>query len=217
MPVKVSVKFVGTQRKKTMYLPDHFNIQDKDKINALIKQNPFATVISQVNDSQPFISHLPLILDGDNLIGHMSRKNLHWQLFQKTPDCTVIFNGPHTYITPTWYKSGRDVPTWNYAVVHLHGTLELVEPFKEQLDILKKFSKVFDPQWPFHLPNDLRGENELTAAIVSFRFHIKKIEAKFKLSQNRPMEDFNGIMNGLAQRSDENSAGVLKLMRGIQK
>lgn len=196
-----------------MYLPQHFSIHEQKKIDDLIRENPFATVLSYPENGRPFINHLPLIADGDVLIGHMSRKNPQWEIFRNSPECSILFQGPHTYISPSWYKSGRDVPTWNYAVVHLHGSMEIVESFREQVDILKKLSAHFDKDWRFQLPADLRGEDELTSAIVSFRFHAKVVEAKFKLSQNRSREDIEGVMDGLSQRKDELSAGVLKLMK----
>ncbi len=129
---------------------------------------------------------------------------------------TIIIHGAHTYITPKWYKSGRDVPTWNYAIIHLQGQIELIESFESQVEVLKMMSHFFekdssDPR-NFELPVDLNDKSSLTAAIVSFRFTIKSYDAKFKLSQNRSTEDRVGIIEGLSLRNDDLSKTIQKMM-----
>ncbi|CAN5671815.1 FMN-binding negative transcriptional regulator [soil metagenome] len=204
-----------------MYVPKHFAEADDAKVRAMIEQNSFALVVSYPPDEAPYFNHLPVIFsskEGEDeiLIGHMARRNPQRLHFQKNPSCTIVVNGPHAYITPLWYKSGRDVPTWNYAAVHLTGRIELVENFAGQIDTLKQLTKVFEGDgpdaWEFELPSDLLDAESLTAAIVSFRFHIEKVDAKFKLSQNRPKEDRVGVIEGLAARKDDLSRTVMDLM-----
>lgn len=204
-----------------MYLPGHFSETEQEKIKNLIEQNSFATVLSFPENEKPFINHLPIIFSKKSgeeniLIGHLAKKNPQWMHFKSNSDCTLIFNGGHTYITPKWYKSGRDVPTWNYAVVHLHGKVELIESFAEQVDILKQLAVFFEKSnpnpWEFELPEDLKDEALLTSAIVSFKFHIERTEAKFKLSQNRCKEDQNGVLEGLLERKDDMSRSVRQMM-----
>lgn len=204
-----------------MYLPGHFSETEQDKIKNLIDQNSFATVLSFPENEKPFINHLPIIFSKKSgeenvLIGHVAKRNPQWMHFKNNSDCTLIFHGGHTYITPKWYKSGRDVPTWNYAVVHLHGKVELIEPFAEQVDILKQLAVFFEKSnsspWEFELPEDLKDEALLTSAIVSFKFHIERTEAKFKLSQNRSKEDQNGVLEGLLERKDDMSRIVRQMI-----
>ncbi len=136
--------------------------------------------------------------------------------FKTNPQCTIIVNGEHSYITPRWYRSGRDVPTWNYAVAHLHGNIELVESFADQVEILKQLTVFFESTspspWKFELPDDLLNESALTAAIISFKFHVEKIEAKFKLSQNRSKADRMGVIDGLRERNDDMSKAICRMM-----
>ncbi|HPI41305.1 MAG TPA: FMN-binding negative transcriptional regulator [Pseudobdellovibrionaceae bacterium] len=204
-----------------MYLPKHFSENEEKKVFELIKRNGFATILSYPKNEKPFINHLPVIFSSlpneeRILIGHMAKRNQQWQHFKQNPECTIIINGEHTYITPKWYKSGRDVPTWNYAVAHLHGKIELVESFSEQVKVLKQLSHFFESPsqnpWVFELPEDLLDESSLTSAIISFKFHIEKIEAKFKLSQNRSDEDKQGIIDGLKDRKDDMSRIVREMM-----
>ncbi|PWU21486.1 MAG: hypothetical protein C5B49_02555 [Bdellovibrio sp.] len=204
-----------------MYLPKHFSMEDDSKVRDLIASNGFVTALSFPDNTSPYINHFPVMFSQtpsqeNVIVGHMAKKNPQWTHFQNNPNCILIVTGPHTYITPRWYKSGRDVPTWNYAVAHLHGKIELVEAFTEQVEILRQLSSFYErpgpKQWEFELPDDLLDEATLTAAIISFRFHIESIEAKFKLSQNRPEIDRQGIIEGLRERTDDLSRSIRELM-----
>lgn len=92
----------------------------------------------------------------------MSKQNPQWRHFIDNPNATFVVQGPHTYITPKWYKFGCDVPTWNYAVAHLQGKVEMVESFSEQVEILKQLTCFFEKSnrspWEFKLPDDLLDE-----------------------------------------------------------
>ena len=204
-----------------MYLPKYFAQKDSAKVRKLIEQNSFATVLSFPQTEPVYVNHLPIIFSScageeEILIGHMAKQNPQWRHFQENPKSTLIFHGAHTYITPTWYTSGNDVPTWNYAVAHLHGKMELIEPYEQQIAILKQLAYVFEKSnpnpWTFELPPDLADENVLVSSIVSFKFYMEKIDTKFKLSQNRSAEDRQAVIAGLLERKDEMSHLVRELM-----
>jgi len=203
-----------------MYLPKHFSSVDGQQTRKLIQENGFATILSFPQNQPVFINHLPVIFSSqpgeeDILIGHMAKMNPQWKHFQANPQSTIIINGPHTYITPTWYKS-NDVPTWNYAVAHLHGKMELLEGFEDQVSILTQLTDFYEKPnanpWKFELPDDLKNEKLLISAIISFKFHIEKIDAKFKMSQNRSDVDRQGVIDGLATRTDEMSSLVRNMI-----
>jgi len=203
-----------------MYRPKSFIQVDEQKIKQIINDYPFATILSTQTDGEIFINHLPLMMsptEVDVLIGHMAKNNPQWKHFEANPHAIVIFQGPHTYISPRWYKSGRDVPTWNYAVVHLKVRVDLLPGFDDQVNVLKLMSEYFEKDvtnpWGFHLPDDLREAVQLSNAVMSFKFHIEEVEAKFKLSQNRTVEDQTGVIEGLEyERTDDLSLDVAKLM-----
>lgn len=204
-----------------MYLPKHFSPTEESRIRKLVEQNSFVTILSYPKDATPFINHLPVIFSSKSsenqvLIGHMAKRSPQWTHFKENSRATVIVQGPHTYITPKWYRSGRDVPTWNYAVVHLQGTIELVESFTDQVEVLKQLTYFFEKSnanpWEFELPDDLLDETALTAAIISFKFKIEKTDAKFKLSQNRSIEDKAGVIEGLSKRTDDMSRAICGMM-----
>ena len=208
------------------YIPSHFLNGDQAQVRELIQKNSFATVLSFPENEKPFVNHLPVIFSSrpgeeNILIGHMAKRNPQWAHFKKNPDCTLIFHGPHTYITPSWYTSGRNVPTWNYVVAHVHGKIKLRESFEDQIEVLEQLTRVFESEnpepWEFELPSDLADAQSLTSAIISFEFHIENIEAKFKLSQNRNDQDRFGVIDGLSQRTDEMSHRIREMMIKLEK
>lgn len=203
-----------------MYNPSRFKSEDIQEAFQLMERYPFATIISVV-DGKSVISHLPLTVkkigDKIELIGHLAKANPHSRLMANSP-VTVLFQGPHTYITPMWYAE-NDVPTWNYLTVHINGTVELIESYDGIVDCLKKLTSHVEQHWPsgweFFIPDDLNGEI-LPKNIVGFKININEINFKKKLSQNRSKEDRVGILKGLESRSDDNSKAVLAEMLSLE-
>ncbi|WPU66225.1 FMN-binding negative transcriptional regulator [Peredibacter starrii] len=189
----------------TMYNPKHFINDNIDELNSLIDQYPFATLITGEE-----VGHLPLYREGNKLVGHMARRN-QLKLGEKVK---VVFNGPQTYINSSWYAK-NDVPTWNYAVVHIDGNLKLIEDNKGILKILNfsndHMNQQYEEKWDMYVPEDLRGE-QLSKAIVGIEISIDNIEGKFKLSQNRNDADYAGVLEGLSRREDEMSQKIRQLM-----
>lgn len=146
----------------------------------------------------------------------MARANGHWRILQENSEVTAIFHGPDTYITPSWYASGRDVPTWNYAVVHIQGRAKLIENFEGLTDLLRKMTARFEVSnpkpWRFELPDDLLDPATLVRAIVGFEIEITDLKGKFKLSQNRSTKDRDGVLQGLLTRPDDRSRAIHELM-----
>jgi transcriptional regulator len=204
-----------------MYLPKHFDTKDNERILEIIDAYSFATVMSFDVENQPFFSHIPLVVkktpSGFCLLGHAAKRNPQWSHFQRNPKVKVIINGPHTYITQKWYRSARDVPTWNYVAIHIDGSAKLIEDFDGLVNLLiiltEKFEAGSQSPWEFELPDDLLTPDTLCSAIVGFEISVENIDAKFKLSQNRVDVDKVGIVEGLAQRHDDMSKAVLQLMK----
>jgi transcriptional regulator len=205
-----------------MYTPALFKDPSLELSYELIRDNMFATLLT--SSSVPAapelqISHLPLLLrknvgEHGTLIGHMARANAHWK-FLENGVTTAIFHGPHTYITPSWYVATENVPTWNYAVVHVQLKATLVhddQTLRNDLTELVAWNEQFSPQpWTIDaVPAEYIGQ--LSRGIVGFHLEIQSIEGKFKLSQNRSEPDRAGVLKGLATRTDEMSAQVLAMM-----
>lgn len=198
------------------YNPQRYKAENISEAFDLMDQNPFATVIS-VSEDKPLVSHLPLtpkrVGEHIELIGHLARANPHWRLLS-TANTTVIFQGPHAYITPTWYAKD-DVPTWNYSTVHASGPIQLIEDQQGLVECLKDLTAHVERHWPsgweFAIPDDLSGD-VLSKSIVGFRIRVESINFKKKLSQNRSPADRAGVLRGLGERKDDASQGVLREM-----
>ena len=199
-----------------MYTPRHFAEHDPGKIAALIRDNPFGTLVSMA-DGQTEVSHLPFLYDQEAgvLLGHVARANPHWQTIGTAREVLVIFQGPHAYVSPSWYSS-PGVPTWNYAVVHVRGQVRIFDETERLQPVVDTLTRKYESQEPepWYGPYDLR----MLENIVGVEICITGIQAKFKLSQNRPAEDraavsarlrVNAPSQGqrLAQLMDENERG----------
>ncbi len=184
----------------------------------------FATVITQAA-GVPWASHLPVLLDEAGggphgiLRSHMARANEQWQHFKPTEEVLCIFNGPHSYISPTWYVSKMMVPTWNYATVHVYGFPQLVEEpasLRKILDdtVAKYEAKRSNP-WKMEFPQDT--VDGLMKAIVGFTLNITHIEAKFKLEQNRSVKDQAGMLQELTNSPDPESQSLAAFIQRQKK
>lgn len=191
----------------SVYLPPSFAAHDGAAIAQLIRERPFATLVTGTRD-EPQVSHLPLLFEADGtaqgaLIGHMARANPHWQQFAEG-STLAIFHGPHAYVSPSWYtKPATMVPTWNYAVVHVRGTMTLIDDAQAKHDMVRQLTGHFESGRPAPWQLQLDGERlaAMLGAIVGFRMTIDRIDAKFKLSQNRVPEDREGVIAGLREEA----------------
>ena len=198
-----------------MYIPKAFREDDLNTLHKLIREYSFATLITQ-HEGVPFATHLPFILDaqrGQNgsLLAHMARANPQWHDFASEQEVLVIFQGPHAYISPSWYEVELSVPTWNYAVVHAYGIPRLLEDNEELYKLLKILIETHEAQfenpWPFQLPDDYL--QKMMRGIVGFEIEITRLEGKFKLSQNRTESERENVIAALQAYSDTLAVAAL--------
>jgi transcriptional regulator len=202
-----------------MFIPKHFQLNDEEMIYDFIEKYSFATLFSQ-HKGEPYATHLPLILNKDEnaLYGHFARPNEQWKDVE-SQQVLVVFQGPHCYISPSWYETMKAVPTWNYVSIHLYGRMEIVEDPKVIFDSLNDMVKKYEnPDSPYNLsdvdPNFIKG---MSKGIVAFRINISKIEAKAKLSQNHPVERQELIINQLEQIPNTDDQKISILMKANLK
>jgi transcriptional regulator len=182
-----------------------------------MRANPFAILVSTI-DGIPFATHLPLLVDeaGDQVVvrGHVAKANPHWKSMKDGQESLIIFYGPHAYISPSLYEIQESVPTWNYAAVHVYGAPTLFsdeESLKEVLHrMIHTFESSYMAQWSA-LSDEYRSR--MMKHIVGFEIRVKRLEAKFKLSQNRTKREQARIIQSLNQSKDSNISGVAELMQ----
>lgn len=203
-----------------MYIPESFRLTDDKLALSFIEQYSFATFITAARAGDIVVTHLPLLLkrSGDRAVlqGHVARANEHWRQFDGLTRALAIFNGPHGYVSPSWYQVKPAVPTWNYAVVHATGCPRAVEDPHLTATILEdlvgKFESRRSRPWDVReLPPDYY--EHMARQIVGFEMPIERLDSKFKLGQNRSMPDREGTINGLLQEGEPDSAALATFMQ----
>ncbi len=199
-----------------MYTSKLYREVDRAKIVEFMRQNEFAIVVTY-DGEKPTASHLlvEVFEEGERIFinGHMSRVNPLWKTFERDEEVLTIFHGPHTYISPTWYNH-VNVPTWNYQAVHVYGKTRIVEDYDEAYQILKRLVDRHETASHYKmetLPQDFVAKE--IKGIVAFQIEVTRIEANYKLSQNRNDEDYRNIVAQLDAREDEMSHGVADAMK----
>jgi transcriptional regulator len=200
-----------------VYVPEFNRHEDRSTILAFMRANPFAILVTTAQ-GVPFATHLPLLVDesGEHIVvqGHMARANAHWKSMKESEESLVIFHGPHAYISPSLYEMQESVPTWNYAAVHVYGQPTLFSDEEFLKTTLHRMITTFEPsymaQWP-ELSEQYRSR--MMKHIVGFEIRAKRLEAKFKLSQNRTKGEQARVIQCLNQSKDSNVSGVAELMR----
>jgi transcriptional regulator len=199
-----------------MYMPKYFSESRIEVLHGLIRDYPFATLVANAVDGL-VANHLPFELVGGVLHGHVACGNELAQL--DGAKVLLVFQGPDGYISPNWYPSkhetGREVPTWNYAVVHVHGRLRVIDDaawLRRLLETLTDHHEADQPQpWKISDAPDDHIEKSLRA-IVGLEVSIDRIEGKFKLSQNHPARNRAGVIAGLRERDGDGDAELAALM-----
>ncbi|WP_415916953.1 FMN-binding negative transcriptional regulator [Xanthomonas arboricola] len=202
-----------------MYAPRAFAQTDLALLDWLIARDPFVTMISHGEDGQPAISHLPVLYRRDDqavvIEGHWARPNPQ----ARSPgDAVLVVQGPHAYVSPSWYpdkEAAARVPTWNYAVAHLHGRCEQVSDEAALGELIGRMSTHFEQSvgsdWLFEMERD--SHRRQLRGLVGFRFVPSRIELTFKLSQNHPAANQRSVSQFLAQQPDQASNAIAALMQ----
>jgi transcriptional regulator len=191
-----------------MYVPGLFGSASASEIQEIIETCSFATLIT-VRDGELQISHLPLVLQGTVpggvLRGHMARANPQLAHCRPGTSATAIFHGPHAYVSPGWYEQ-PGVPTWNYIAVHCHGSIELEDGTAALESALALMLDRYETQEGRRSIDALSADQRARAlaAIQSFAMKIERVEAKFKLSQNKSQQDRSNVIAQLS-RSGSNA------------
>jgi len=203
-----------------MYIPAIYREEDLAKLHALIREHSFATLIT-MHPQSPFATHLPFLLNDSRgtygtLRSHMARQNPQWQGFKNEQECLVVFQGSHAYISPSWYVSSPNVPTWNYIAVHAYGIPRLVDE-TDLIDILhetvRQSESSFDQPWELNVPEE--HFQKLLRGVVGFEIEITRLEGKFKLNQNKSEADRAGVIDGLNAQGKPAGIEVAKQIRSL--
>jgi transcriptional regulator len=210
-----------------MYIPASHAEQDQDTLFAYIAAHPLGALVTLSPAGELVATHIPWIVDQGRgfLRGHIARANTEHgrpdsESGEKSIPALVLFTGPDAYISPSWYVStaehGRVVPTWNYVAVHVSGQLRFTtdhEFLRRNLqDLVAAHESMRHPSWSIaDAPADYI-ERQLNA-IVGVELAIRRIEGKWKMSQNRPAADIDGVVDALSRSADPTDREVGEIVR----
>lgn len=188
-----------------MYIPKYYQMNDFEKIKDFMIKNNFITIVTN-NESIPIATHLPINIEdkGDALFitGHFAKANKQWQTIDGNENVLIIFHGPHAYISSTWYEK-EDVPTWDYQSIHAYGQGNLLsedELIEDLSNLLNRYERdrINGSTWD----NMTEKTKRQIKGIVGFKVKVEKIDAAYKLSQNRSELDKENIIKNLYEHGD---------------
>jgi transcriptional regulator len=207
-----------------MYLPKHFDERDPERLRSLIQRYPLGSLVT-ATESGLDANHIPFVFAdtgsaAGTLHGHIARANPLWREGVRDAAALVIFQGPNSFISPSWYPSKREnarvVPTWNYAVVHVHGVLRFVDDpawVRSHVEALtREHEEKRDPPWAVtDAPADF--VEKMVAAVVGIEISITELVGKWKVSQNRSISDRVGVAEALEREATPSGAAIAALIR----
>ncbi len=198
-----------------MHIPKLYREEDREEILRFLRGNNFPSLVTY-DGEKPIATHLPVEIveneqDKLTIFAHISRANPQWKSFGEQ-EALLIFQGAHTYISPRWYNH-VNVPTWNYQMIHVYGKVRILEG-DEVYGLLSRLVVNHEAHSEYRLeslPQDF-VQKEMKG-IVAFAMDVTRVDAGYKLSQNRNDEDHQNIINELHKRSDEESHQVADAMK----
>lgn len=200
-----------------MFIPTRYKITDVNEIKDFIDTHSFGTVVT-TDKGKPIASHVPLMLrqmdDHDYITGHVAYANPLWKALEAHDgQVLVMFQGPHAYISSSWYKE-EEVPTWNYQSVHVYGTASLMNAEELEEDLILLLKKYEQHRENGVLWDKLSAQTQKQIrGIVGFKIKIEDIQAAYKLSQNRHEEDYRHIIENLYEEDDVNAQQMADIMK----
>ena len=201
-----------------MYKFSYFTEPDSDTVIAFMKENSFA-IITAIGETYPVATQIPLFIDMNEegkifLTGHIMRKTDHHKAFEKNENVLVIFNGPHTYVSASWYEEKEVASTWNYITVHAKGKIKFTDE-EGTYEAIKAITNKYEGTDSAAAFDKLPSEyiTRLIKAIVGFKIEVINFDNVFKLSQNHTTHTKQSIAGHLNEKGDEHSAAIAKEMK----
>ena len=208
----------------SLYNPRHFATADEQAIRRVLTEYGFATLITSAHN-EVVVSHVPVLFEPDpgahgSVIGHVAGANPHAGALDQGASF-LVFQGPFGYVSPNWYTNpAGSVPTWNYVAIHVHGSVERLDGIADKRAIVDALTARHEASFPRPWTSakmDPPLLEKMLGAIVGFRMVVERIDAKFKLSQNRSSEDRAGVIAGLEERGSPAADSLAAWMRKYAK
>ena len=203
-----------------MFVPEHYRERRATELFEAMRAHAFATIVSAGADGTPAATWIPFVVEGEPerpvIYGHLARANPQWTTWHPATPLLALFQGPHHYLSPSWYPSSPNVPTWNYLAVQVRGRPRVLEDPREVDAMLERLVAQFEadrePAWELSdQPSDYRAR--MARGIVAFELLIDEITGAFKLSQSKSAADRAGAIAGLERCTGDDAGAIARLMR----
>ena len=203
-----------------MFVPEHYRERGATELFDAMRAHAFATIVSAGADGAPTATWIQFLVEGEPerpvIFGHLARANPQWTSWHPATPLLALFQGPHHYVSPSWYASSPNVPTWNYLAVQVRGRPRVLEDPLEVEAMLDRLVAQFEvgrePAWQLReQPADYRAR--MARGIVAFELLIDEITGAFKLSQSKSAADRAGALAGLERCTGDDAAAIAQLMR----
>lgn len=204
-----------------MYIPKYFKMNDYEEVLSFLKEHAFVTLVTTQNGI-PIASHIPVHLSEKNdalfITGHLAYGNSQWRTLDQETNVLIIFQGPHAYISSSWYQE-ENVPTWNYQSVHVYGDTKLLDDDELRYDLKAMMLKYEQGRENVYTSEEKMSrliEKELPG-VKGFKLKVTDIQAQNKLSQNRKTEDYMNIIEQLPKEQTMNSTEIAHQMSRLKQ
>jgi len=203
-----------------LFVPEHYRERGATELFEAMRAHAFATIISADADGASTATWIPFVVEGEPkrpvIFGHLARANPQWTSWHPATPLLALFQGPHHYVSPSWYASTPNEPTWNYLAVQVRGRPRVLEDPHEVEAMLERLVGQFeagrDPAWELRDQSaDYRAR--MARGIVAFELLIDEITGAFKLSQSKSAADRAGAIAGLERCAGDDAAAIALLMR----
>jgi transcriptional regulator len=203
-----------------LFVPEHYRERGATELFEAMRAHAFATIVSAGTDGAPAATWIPFVVEGEPkrpvIYGHLARANPQWTTWHPATPLLALFQGPHHYVSPSWYASSPNVPTWNYLAVQVRGRPRVLEDPREVEAMLERLVAQFEadrePAWELRdEPSDYR--ERMARGIVAFELLIDEIAGAFKLSQSKSAADRAGAIAGLERCAGDDAEAIAQLMR----
>lgn len=205
----------------SVFVPEIYRTRQQHWLSRIIRSHPLAAMVTNGPDA-PYATYLPVISEsetpsevGATLLGHMNRANPHWGALKDGMAACLLFTGPNGYVSPTIYQTTPAAPTWNFAAVHLHGTLELFTSIDETLDVVRRtvatFEAAFGRNWD---PEpSLKYFRAIVPGVGAFRFTVTAVDGQYKLSQEKDDDVQKRVIDWFAASENGSYRDLANIMR----
>jgi transcriptional regulator len=207
-----------------MFVPEMYRQRDPHLVSELIRENPLAMLVTS-GHGLPHVTHLATLLtvDADDLVGqpifgHLNRQNPHWAVLSAAAmRSTLVFQGPHGYVSPTVYRISPAAPTWNFTAAHVHGTVHTIEDRAETLRIICSTVRATERRTHWDMTSSLEYFDRLLPGVGAFRMDIDAVDSMFKLSQEQAPDVRERVIRSFAGDASGTHRELAALMRHVTR